>query len=79
MSDISIIHTRTEHTSFFITGFILSDISIVQSNPFNTTIHISLNVGMGCKVLLLSLLLLLSLFVSMTVTGYIFVGMTVSA
>ena len=30
--------------------YLYSDIKIVQSNPFNTTIHISLNVGTGCKV-----------------------------
>ena len=30
--------------------YLFSDINIVQSNPFNTTIHVSLNVGMGCKV-----------------------------
>ena len=27
-----------------------SDIKIVQTNPFNTTVHISLNVGTGTKV-----------------------------
>ena len=30
--------------------FCFSDIKVVQSNPFNTTIHISLNVGSGSKV-----------------------------
>ena len=27
-----------------------SDITVVQSNPFNTTVHISMNVGTGSKV-----------------------------
>ena len=27
-----------------------SDITIVQTNPFNTTVHISMNVGTGSKV-----------------------------
>ena len=27
-----------------------SDIRIVQTNPYNTSVHISLNVGTGCKV-----------------------------
>ena len=30
--------------------FCFSDIKIVQTNPFNTTIHVSLNVGSGAKV-----------------------------
>ena len=27
-----------------------SDITVVQTNPFNTTVHISMNVGTGSKV-----------------------------
>ena len=30
-----------------------SDITVVQTNPFNTTVHISMNVGTGSKVLIL--------------------------
>ena len=31
-------------------ALIHSDIQVVQTNPFNTTVHISLNVGTGAKV-----------------------------
>ena len=32
-----------------------SDITVVQTNPFNTTVHISMNVGTGSKVLVHSI------------------------
>ena len=44
-----------------------SDITIVQTNPFNTTVHISMNVGTGSKVQVYStcFLILVSLKLSL--------------
>ena len=47
-----------------------SDITVVQTNPFNTTVHISMNVGTGSKVQVCSLCFHLVAIITLTSSKY---------